>query len=80
MTRITPKTAHFLETISANPGITTAQLHRAIGGDYAHGHHKYTYDTIKRMRSNALVITRGKGANGGAALYAADDQCPEHGP
>ncbi len=52
---MTNKTARFLATITANEGITAAELHRRIGGDYAHGHHKFSYETVSRMISNGLV-------------------------
>lgn len=68
---MTSKTAHFLSVIKANPGITTAELHRRAGGDYAHGHHKFTYETVARMLRNGL-ISRCKCAEGlrGAGLFA----------
>ena len=53
---MTSKTLHFLETIESNPGITTAELHRRIGGSYAHGHHKFTYETVARMIRNKLIV------------------------
>lgn len=52
---MTSKTARFLDVIAANPGITTAELHRMIGGDYAHGHHKFSYETVGRMLRNRLI-------------------------
>jgi hypothetical protein len=48
---ITSKQSHILSVVSARPGITTAELHRAIGSGYAYGHHKYTYATVGRMLS-----------------------------
>ena len=59
----TSKTARFLSVIESNPGITAAELHRRVGGDYAHGHHKYSYDTVSRMIRNGL-ITRCEAADG----------------
>lgn len=53
---MTNKTAHFLAVIQQNPGITAAELHRLAGMAYAHGHHKYTYDTVVRMRRNGLIV------------------------
>lgn len=69
--RITQKTAHFLDVIRDNPGITTAELHRRAGRQYAHGSHKFTYDTVNRMLRNGL-ITRGPvapGLRGSTGLY-----------
>ena len=60
---MTSKTARFLEVVESNPGITTAELHRRVGGYYAHGHHKYSYDTVSRMIRNGL-ITRCAAADG----------------
>lgn len=50
MTRTTQKQAQFLQIIASNPGITTAELHRRVGKYYAHGHHKFTYETVSRLR------------------------------
>lgn len=67
---MTNKTARFLAVVSSNPGINALQVHAAIGSDYAHGHHKYSYETIARMLRNGLV-KRGASANGrGKGLYA----------
>lgn len=52
---MTSKTARFLAVVESNPGITAAELHRMIGDDYAHGHHKFSYETIARMRRNGLI-------------------------
>ena len=55
--RLSEKQAHFLAIIATNPGITTAELHRRVGYRYAHGHHKFTYDTVSRMIKRGLVHT-----------------------
>jgi len=55
MIKMTSKTARFLRVIQINPGITAAEIHRRIGGDYAHGHHKFSYATIARARRNGLI-------------------------
>ena len=68
---MTNKTARFLAFVAQNPGVNALQLHAAIGGDYAHGHHKFSYETINRMRRNGL-IKRGASATGrGVGLYVA---------
>ena len=54
-TTMTSKTARFLSVIESNPGITCAELHRRIGGDYAYGHHKFSYETVSRMLKNRLI-------------------------
>lgn len=65
---MTSKTIHFLQVVEANPGITPAELHRRVGKDYAHGHHKFSYATVERMLRNKLIVRcspaeglRGKG-------------------
>lgn len=72
---MTSKTSRFLSVIASNPGISAAELHRRIGGDYAHGHHKFSYATVTRMVRNGLIV-RGpanrESARGGASgLYVA---------
>jgi hypothetical protein len=52
---MTNKTRRFQTVIIENPGITAAELHRRVGGNYAHGHHKYTYETVTRMLRNRLI-------------------------
>lgn len=52
---MTSKTEHFLDVIESNPGITAAELHRRVGGRYAHGHHKFTYETVSRMLRSRLI-------------------------
>lgn len=69
---MTSKTAHFLAVISENPGITTAELHRRAGGSYAHGHHKFTYETVDRMLRNRLIVrcAPAEGLRGGGLMVA----------
>lgn len=68
---MTQKTASFLACIETNPGINTMTLHGSVGKLYAHGHHRYSYETIKRMLRNGLV-KRGPSVNGrGVGLYPA---------
>lgn len=58
MTRTTTKQARILAFVAANPGATAADIHRAIGGDYAHGHHKFTYESVSRLiRARRIVRT-----------------------
>ena len=52
---MTSKTIRFLSVIEDHPGITAAELHRRIGGNYAHGHHKFSYETVSRMLRNGLI-------------------------
>jgi hypothetical protein len=52
---MTEKQSGFLKVIKENQGITTAELHRRIGKLYAHGHHKFTYETIARMHLRGMV-------------------------
>lgn len=52
---MTSKTSHFLSVIESFPGITTAELHRRAGRGYAHGHHKFSYETVGRMLANGLI-------------------------
>jgi len=54
---MTKKQQNFLRVIYEQPGITTAELHRQVGKDYAHGHHKFTYETVNRMLYRGLVKT-----------------------
>jgi len=55
MALISPKQEHFLSVIRSIPGITTAELHRHVGEQYAHNHHAYTYETVGRMMRKGLV-------------------------
>lgn len=52
---MTAKSRRFVLLIAQERGITAAEIHRRLGRDYAHGHHKYTYDTVKRLRQNKFI-------------------------
>ena len=71
----TPKQAHFLAEVAQTPGITTAELHRRVGHYYAHGSHKFTYETVGRMLRSGMLRS-GSPAAGlrGGGLYVQEDK------
>lgn len=54
--RTTAKQARIMALVEAEPGITTAEIHRRIGRDYAHGHHKFTYDSVGRLLRAQRIV------------------------
>lgn len=58
---MTAKSVRFLLLISTEPGILTAEIHRRIGHDYAHGHARYTYETVKRLHKRGFIERFEKG-------------------
>jgi hypothetical protein len=71
----TPKQCVMLAQIKAFPGITTAELHRRVGRCYAHGSHRFTYETVGRML-RAGMLRSGSPAAGlrGGGLYVQEDK------
>ena len=66
--------------VSAHPGCSTADVHRAIGGDYAHGHHRFTYASVDRLchsrRGTGLV--RGPSRGNAGSLYTREQLAAVH--
>jgi hypothetical protein len=60
----------FLSYITSNPGCTAADLHRARGFMYAHGHHRFSYDTVARLIAAGHV--RAKWEGGRKLLFAVE--------
>lgn len=52
---MTSKQAHIAAYVAAHPGCITADIHRAIGHNYAHGHHRFTYESVDRMLRNGML-------------------------
>jgi len=67
------KQADFLSYIESHPGTTTAALHRARGSRYAHGAHRFTYDTVSRMLARGLIVhcEAAEGLRGGGLMRPA---------
>lgn len=70
MNRLSSKQAHFLGFIANYDGFpAAADIHRAIGRDYAHGHHKFSYETLHRLQARGLIKPSGtRTATGGYGL------------
>ena len=47
--KLTQKQQQFVTFVKYHPGCNTAELHRQVGRYYAHGYHKYTYETVHRL-------------------------------
>lgn len=78
---MTSKQHHFVAYVRSNPGVNTHQLHQAVGVNYAHGSHQFTYKTVDRMlrsvhcpgRTRGPLLKTGRAANGrGVGLYVVE--------
>lgn len=69
--RTTAKQARILAFVASNPGATAADIHRAIGGDYAHGHHKFTYESVSRLRRQRRLVCAPSASGRGTGLTVA---------
>lgn len=69
---ISSKQKRMIAYIETHPGATAADLHRAIGREYSHGHHKFTYDSVKRLVRNK-TITRTQGTGGRMLLNLSNE-------
>jgi hypothetical protein len=55
--KLTQKQQQFITFVKYHPGCNTAELHRQVGRYYAHGHHKYSYETVDRLLRRKILTT-----------------------
>ncbi len=64
------KTKRFWDYIEANPGCSTAELHDAVGREYAGGRAEHSYGTVERLRQLGVLRCHGVARGGrGVGLY-----------
>lgn len=76
--RYTAKTFRFSDYVHQNPGVTSAEIHAALGWDFGNGKIQGTYATIDRMIANKQLFV-GPSPRGplGIGYYTTAEAVPE---